>query len=1392
MPYPEKSRQKHTFTDGMNSDLAREIFPNTMARYILNCHIRSTNDGSEGIVTNPKGNLMITTPLPAGNNKCIGTMVAIERNKFYFFVYNDQGKHSILEYDEVSNVITKILENLTHTGGIDILRFSKDWLILHADYIDGKGYWVDGLNAARKTNFARLLDKSQSGYGPVVLESFIDAYMRTSIYAPTAKYASDLTKPYNRFYGHITKYAQRYGYMDSELSPVSDWSAAITPEKEPTQGINNIPTDNNAIDITVETGSHDVKEIQILMQSTIADIDDVSGTLNWKLIVTLNKKKLKIADNVTYTYRFYNDGDFATVAASDVIQAQSFMMDRPLCQSLAKGVMTYSNGYVGFPVVDIDASISIIYGDLFIDTSVDNKFNDPAFVYGPTEANYVGSGVVTRYDGSIRAITTFDGPIRFQRQTLTIGFDVKKGNKFVFSDWNGYAPDDLTLTYIANVTDTAATVANAIKNLLIATGRIYRQTPGIADTNIYNNSVDGGGNVTFAFIIASSKGKPYMNGATFVDPVQYNTLKDTGVSVKAEKMGTRKKLYYEYIKFNGQKSAAFSDDNLIEIVQSENVAGKKSVTIRLTTNHLPPIEAEYFQILRSKDLNTVDFIQLLVQKVVDVPTDNTSQYLDLVIGSFATYKKLHPNSTLTFDFGKGDRVSLKKKTSTDTYYPFFETEVLEYNEIVEDRVKDSLVTDGTAVVKVTSASASNIGKFISIEGGEREIVGATADTYTLNNVIGEISADKTYLYYDLIDRRGTLRIRKPSPSVVVIEDESIIEVYKPSRSSETDETAFEFQQKFQIINAGTANAYHSGNIQNQSASQPSIIDIGAGSIYVRNREMPINNSFPGTQVLIALIEDPSYSDFYSSRMNDNGRVNSLDKGQGVVHVADRVQFSMNYLEGNLINGLNNFKNLNRRDYSDDYGDIKLTRYENERLIIYKELRTRWVPLNAVLTQQTTGTSLLVASDNFLNDIYSYAWEGGLGNNPESWASNGTHKYYASANSGVIIRFGGNGEEPISDTFHLDSEARQLLADAARNKSSIYGVFDREYGYYVLAFEGFDKYIFFDGFSAWVTFTEPLADDVVFEVVTSPSHGTFDIVTRTYTPTTDYVGSDTFSYRAFLDGVWTEPRNICLTIVEGGSDLTAWRGKGLGTCVLDGDGLRTGYNEWETLEQFNIFTLVSTGTEKPNDISDPDYIAPVFDDTKCSVEFGNDYQSETFYSEACPDGEEPDPYLYEVQPNEFKAATKEEANALALADIAANGQETADEEGTCTAHTYVWGKIFEEEPEVSGGATYAKLVLRTFVGGTSTTPPPDTSLPYVCTNPSIPVAYYEDAYGTNNNFNVSMSAELSKLLIPPGVSSPIYPKMMVYCADCGIEGGELNLWGHFQGKAENEWALLQTI
>lgn len=1192
----EKKIATNIFTGGVDTVTADELLPNNSVRYSLNCEYLSTADGQVGVIRNIKGNVLIQVDLPSGTNKTIGYATDKKNHKFYYFLYNSNGYHTIYEFDSITRSVYPILQSTTDSGGYDILRFNPKYRINHANVVNGKLYWVDGLNPARSLNISRIKDKSF--FGGVISEDYITANKKAPIYSPKAEYFTDPTKKFNTLYGRLMRFAVRYIYIDSEQSNWSDYSKVPLPLKESFTGLKYIPTDNNGVKIQVETGNREVAKIEIACQF---------NSEPWVSIATLDKKSLSITDNGLYTYNFYNDGSYVSINAEKIIRPYNYLPDNPYCQDFLDNVIGYANFNEGFEVVPIDVSKSVRYDDLGIEDGVENQYNEPQFIAdNQAGSDYWLGNEVTRLDGSKPPNSTKG---RANVWKITIGTDVKKGNIFTLQLYENGTGQSYTVQYTATLTDTAQTVANQIRTKIIETGGVLKYAEGIGDVDIYSTSVDGSGNVSFSFIYTffGKKSRPdYPNLSSSVTPVQFSTLKDTGQSLNNIKLGSTVKYGLVYYNDN-KKSATYTNDALITNFSSVNtLGGIKHPVVTLTINHKAPKWAKYYEVVRTSDLTSSFYLQMLIQEVNEVQeTESEGEYLDLLVGSLFTYQRIHENTILQYEFQKGDRIRLIGKTSDDSYYPDYETEILSYKTFTEETINNTIVINGTSDVVVTGAiNEGNIGKYIRINGHERQISAVTGSGYTLSSPIGKSDDPETIASFQIVDSRGTVRIRKPATDIVTIEDLSVVEFYKPNLGGDiTSKRFFGFGYKFPIINPGTDNALHSAPKQSQTETLPAIVEIDNGTNYVRNRELPTTNAKPA-QTAIWPIEDQNYSDFYVSSLNDNGKDNAEDEGQGVVHFGSRVRYSNNFIQDTKINGLNDFDNTDREDYYDQYGDIKRIFFKGNRLYVFKEQKDAIVPVNQSIIRQADGTPIVGLSDKRLNQIQYYDEEGGIGNNPESVAEIGNWLYHVMPERGSVARIGGSGVELISKLYNVNNRVKELLRNASKYGSEIPGQVDPRTGKYIFSISGFNQSIFKDDLTEGQWVLDEVTEEITgIAITTLPSHGTlsFDGLEITYQPNTGYVGNDQYSYSIVTPSGTKPPHNVCIEVVEQSNRLTGWRPKeSTYFCVLDNEDLNNGFKGWTTLEEYYLDDNTTTGNEKANSEGDSDYAAPIKDETACPL------------------------------------------------------------------------------------------------------------------------------------------------------------------------------------------------
>lgn len=1159
---PDKKRDLHTFDGGIDTDTAPEYVAPNRARYMLNCRVYSY--GNVGVITNIQGNTLISTPLPAGINQCINSTPDEANNRFFFSVYNSLGYHTIFLYNEISNQVIQVFQSQTQSDGIDILTWSPNFPILHVDIVGGNlYYWCDGLNKAGKFNITKIMDSTAAGYGLSITADFIVAYKQTALFAPVCNYTTDTTRDTNNLYANLFKFTQRWHYDDGEISNWSDWSAVPLPDNQSYLGISGITNTNNAIQVNLATGNHLVVKIEVAVQAANNQIPAVNevNTTDFVVCQILTKADLGISDLSTYTWVFYNDGSYSTTDQGLINRLYSFLPRIPLCQSFIRNALTYTNFSEGYDNVTINASVACSFVTLYIPSGTVNTISNGsitvAFVSVVKQRQFTALSLHARYNPTY---------------LFTIGSDVVKGQVYnVYGrgggpDFNiidllgGATPiaggENYFYSYTATANDTAETVAAQIKAFQRGIGRGWP-----TNQNAISNEQTSGGNVSWEYGYLGYLGQGQLVWTASVTQVPVVTLQDNGFSSNIIKYGSTRNYGFVYIDDDGRESLAYTSPTSVvrtpfitEIGLDANGNFQQPIHA-ITINHQPPIWAKWWRLVRTPD--TPSFIWILIQQVIlYTGEDGDGNYLDLVVGSLPTYNLLHPNSVLAYNFTRGDRLRLIVDTGSGLLYPYYETEILSYQVSTSQTINSNIVVNGTNIVTPTATvNPDQAGFNIIINGNIRLIVDVNTgpNTYTLDEpiVVDETTTPTTpttFPNYILQDNRGTIRIAQPT--AVTINPNSIVELYTPQPNLvSSDYRIFnDFQQKFPILNYGTPQAYHAGNQQNQSATQPAIVTTSNGDAYIRDREYPTNTVFPGTQVTVYKAVDPNFSDFYYSSMTNLGRVYPQDQGLGQVDFGSRVRFSSNYIQDTTVNGLNDFDDLNRMDYFDSYGDIMRTLFREAKLYAFKQLKDAWIPVNNVISTDASGANaLLVGTSQLLNLMEYYNYEGGVGNNPESVTYNGDFIYHACPAAGTFVKINTSyvygrqvtdNIETISKNYFFDFAAKQLLAIVQQYNLKLYSGFDRGFDEGLWTILPYIEYLFNGGFdpNIWSTLNGAIPVGAIGIVVTQPTNGnvvwngaTGDFVV---TMNTGFLGNDQFTYQLLLPGsVMSATRNVCITVSE---------------------------------------------------------------------------------------------------------------------------------------------------------------------------------------------------------------------------------------------------------------------
>lgn len=365
----------NNFRKGMNLDDSPLQLQDNSYIDALNITIDSIERNQDYAATNIVGNRLVNYSLPTGTNVVIGVKDDLIRNRVIYFVWNSYSQHLILKYNNTTRTISKILANLTDTGGEDILQFNRYKKILHIEVVHrDEGdllYWTDG-NVSPK---GLIIDKVEAGtYGTVELD-FIEAAKSPPLQPAIVSYGDDSTRSTNSLRKKLYQLRYRWKYDDYSRSTWSPWSDTPLPANIVGTDNDSDPTKNNYIATTLTTGNKNVTDIEIGFRELLGN--------NWGdmlMTVSLNKSQLGIADNTEYQYNFYNDNVSILLDTRESLQLFDYFPLLAKSMVLANGnVLIYgalTEGYDNLGQNELDVSMSVT---MIKNTGV--ELGDPSLTY---------------------------------------------------------------------------------------------------------------------------------------------------------------------------------------------------------------------------------------------------------------------------------------------------------------------------------------------------------------------------------------------------------------------------------------------------------------------------------------------------------------------------------------------------------------------------------------------------------------------------------------------------------------------------------------------------------------------------------------------------------------------------------------------------------------------------------------------------------------------------------------------------------------------------------------------------------------------------------------------------------------------------------------------------
>lgn len=326
------------------------------------------------------------------------------------------------------------------------------------------------------------------------------------------------------------------------------------------------------------------------------------------------------------------------------------------------------------------------------------------------------------------------------------------------------------------------------------------------------------------------------------------------------------------------------------------------------------------------------------------------------------------------------------------------------------------------------------------------------------------------------DDRPFIKVKIPDTAVPspAYQLNMLVMVYTPSvnPTNLSDSTYLEWGESYDTYFIGNI-LYHRGMVQDQTGSQPATFKWIEGDVYYHERGMynEIRVS-PVVHTDTLSIIDENFSDFFSSAVNDNGRAQVIEVNAQQDYYPTLYRFGGAYQSETTVNETPDFYFENQDEAGRGWGDIRKMYIRGMYLYVLQKFKIGIIPIKLQIVRDTAGNPLEANSDILLNKInYPYNQDIGIGDIPESFASDKDAMYGADDFKGVVWRLSYDGITKLSVTYECNSFFTQKLpfyrnslnngyaapGQVYSGNPTVYGAFDSLTNKYIIALEEINRY-----------------------------------------------------------------------------------------------------------------------------------------------------------------------------------------------------------------------------------------------------------------------------------------------------------------------------------------------
>ena len=343
-------RLRNTFIGGkMNKDVDERLVPDGQYRDAENIKVAMSNSSDVGALENVLSNQQKSFLNTGDNAVTIGSAAVEYTNCVYWFVKSDTSS-AVYEYN-ITTDLQRIILLDTRVGSDNVLNFTKENRINNVDTVvdtdNGKIFifWTDGLNPPRKIEIDRAAEYGENNF----TDEDISVIVKPPLHRPTFTLSATNTADENYIKDKFLQFSYRYKYVDNQYSAISPFS---NPAFEPypfkyNYGLNSnesFVNRYNVVNLTVNSGSHLVKEVEVLYKE--------AGKTNLYVVESYNKEKKTWDDNTDYVVTFQNKKISKILPESQIKRIFDAVPRKAFSQTFIGNRLVYGNYTENWNLID--------------------------------------------------------------------------------------------------------------------------------------------------------------------------------------------------------------------------------------------------------------------------------------------------------------------------------------------------------------------------------------------------------------------------------------------------------------------------------------------------------------------------------------------------------------------------------------------------------------------------------------------------------------------------------------------------------------------------------------------------------------------------------------------------------------------------------------------------------------------------------------------------------------------------------------------------------------------------------------------------------------------------------------------------------------------------------